>query len=209
MLGLRLDATVGDVAAAYHRLTEDQDHRWKELEGDSRLASAMFTLKLRRREAYEALSDPERRAAYDRALGQMRPGPDVVPPTAPVRTDLGPDPPALDLVKEARRLQDRGRGRACPSPAAEGGGEGPDEPEARRELAIALAADPALAPQRRAPLPRRPGAGPPRHRPSLPPGGFYIKAGLRARALLHLRVVVGRDPNHAAAVRDLQELQGG
>ena len=36
---------------------------------------------------------------------------------------------------------------------------------------------------------------------------FYKKAGLKVRALLHLRVVVGRDPNHAAAIRDLRELQ--
>src|SRR5262245_19698249 len=54
VLGLRPDATFGDVATAYARLSEDQDRRWKGLENDPRLSSAMFTLKLRRREAFEA-----------------------------------------------------------------------------------------------------------------------------------------------------------
>ena len=73
VLGLRPDVSAEDVAAAYARLTEDQDRRWNSLEKDPRLASAIFTLKLRRREANEALSDPRRRAAYDHSLGQMRP----------------------------------------------------------------------------------------------------------------------------------------
>ncbi len=205
VLGLRPDATVGDVAAAYGRLSEDQDRRWKGLETDPRLSSAMFTLKLRRREAYEALSDPERRLAYDRALGQMRPA-TVSAPTMPLH-DLGPDPPALDLVKEARRLQNRGDGdRALPLllKAVE---KDPKNHDARRELAIALAADPALAPKAErhflAALEQDPLDTELRYRLAV----FYKKAGLKARALLHLRVVVGRDPHHAAAFKDLQELQ--
>jgi Flp pilus assembly protein TadD len=165
----------------------------------------MFTLKLRRREAFEALSDPERRRSYDRALGQMRPAP-VVAPTLALH-EVGPEAPALDLVKEARRMQDRGEGdRALPLllKAVE---KDPKNHEARRELAIALAADPALAPKAErhflAALEQDPLDTDLRYRLAV----FYKRAGLKARALLHLRVVVGRDPHHVAAFKDLQELQ--
>jgi tetratricopeptide (TPR) repeat protein len=204
VLGLRPDATSADVAAAYSRLSADQDRRWKGLDGDPRLSSAMFTLKLRRREAFEALSDPERRRAYDQALGQMRP-PVVLAPTLALH-ELGPKASAGDLVNEARRLQSQGEGdRALPLllKAVEAD---PRHAAARRELAIALAADPALAPKAErhflAALEQDPLDTDLRYRLAV----FYKKAGLKARALLHLRVVVGRDPNHAAAQRDLREL---
>jgi tetratricopeptide (TPR) repeat protein len=119
----------------------------------------------------------------------------------------GPEPSASDLVKEARRLKDRGEGdRALPLllKAVE---KDPTNHEARRDLAIALAADPALAPKAErhfiAALEQDPLDTDLRYRLAV----FYKKAGLKARALLHLRVVVGRDPNHPAAWRDLQELQ--
>jgi tetratricopeptide (TPR) repeat protein len=206
VLGLRPDVTQADVTAAYARLSEDQDRRWKDLERDPRLASAIFTLKLRRREAHEALSDPARRADYDRALGALR------PPSAVAAAPIAPpgraaEPSATDLVKEARRLKDSGQpDRALPLllKAVE---KDPASHEARRELAIALAADPALAPKAErhfiAALEQDPLDTDLRYRLAV----FYKKAGLKARALLHLRVVVGRDPNHPAAWRDLQELQ--
>ena len=207
VLGLRPDATGADVAAAYSRLSDDQDRRWKGLENDSRLSSAMFTLKLRRREAFEALSDLARRAAYDRALGQRLPAAAAVAPTIALHPGLGPESSAADLVKEARRLKDMGEGdRALPLllKAVE---KDPKDHGARRELAIALAADPALAPKAErhflAALEQDPLDTDLRYRLAV----FYKKAGLKARALLHLRVVVGRDPNHAAAIRDLRELQ--
>ena len=207
VLGLRPDATGADVSAAYSRLSEDQDRRWKGLEADARLSSAMFTLKLRRREAFEALSDPERRTAYDRALGQMRPAGGVIAPTVAIQPELGAEASAADMVKEARRLKDKGEGdRALPLllKAVE---KDPKDHSARRELAIALAADPALAPKAErhflAALEQDPLDTDLRYRLAV----FYKKAGLKARALLHLRVVVGRDPNHAAAIRDLRELQ--
>jgi tetratricopeptide (TPR) repeat protein len=125
-----------------------------------------------------------------------------------VHPEPGPDASAGDLVLEARRMQDRGEGdRALPLllKAVE---KDPRDRMARRELAIALAADPALAPKAErhflAALEQDPLDTELRYRLAV----FYKKAGLRARALLHLRVVVGRDPNHAAAWRDLHELQG-
>jgi tetratricopeptide (TPR) repeat protein len=207
VLGLRPDATAADVAAAFGRLTEDQDRRWKGLEGDPRLSSAMFTLKLRRREAYEALSDPERRTAYDRALGQIRPATPAPSPTPALHPAPGAKASAIDLLKEARRLQELGEGdRALPLllKAVE---KEPRDLQARRELAIALAADPALAPKAErhflAALEQDPLDTDLRYRLAI----FYKKAGLKARAMLHLKVVLGRDPHHAAAWRDLQELQ--
>jgi tetratricopeptide (TPR) repeat protein len=207
VLGLRPDASSADVSAAYNRLSADQDRRWKGLEADARLSSAMFTLKLRRREAFEALSDPDRRAAYDRALGQLRPASNLSAPTAALHPELGPDSSAADLVREARRLKDKGDAdRALPLllKAVE---KDPKNHTARRELAITLAADPALAPKAErhflVALEQDPLDTDLRYRLAV----FYKKAGLNARALLHLRVVVGRDPNHAAAIRDLRELQ--
>ncbi|HVQ31998.1 MAG TPA: hypothetical protein VMV21_20535, partial [Vicinamibacteria bacterium] len=191
----------------YGRLSEDQDRRWKSLEDDARLSSAMFTLKLRRREAFEALSDPERRSAYDRALGQRFPAAAAAVPTSSLSPGLGPESSAATLVREARRLKDLGDGdRALPLllKAVE---KDPKDHPARRELAIALAADPALAPKAErhflAALEQDPLDTDLRYRLAV----FYKKAGLKARALLHLRVVVGRDPHHAAAIRDLRELQ--
>lgn len=205
VLGLRPDVTAEDVAAAYARLTEDQDRRWKGLEKDARLASAIFTLKLRRREAHEALSDPKRRVAYDRSLGQMRP---VAPSTVPVHPGPGPEASAGDLVLEARRMQDRGESERALPLLLKAVEKDPRDRMARRELAIALAADAALAPKAErhflAALEQDPLDTELRYRLA----AFYKKAGLKARALLHLRVVVGRDPNHAAAQRDLNELQG-
>ena len=205
VLGLRPDVTAEDVAAAYARLTEDQDRRWKGLEKDARLASAIFTLKLRRREAHEALSDPKRRMGYDRSLGQMRP---VAPSTVPVHPEPGPDASAGDLVLEARRMQDRGESERALPVLLKAVEKDPRDRMARRELAIALAADAALAPKAErhflAALEQDPLDTELRYRLA----AFYKRAGLKARALLHLRVVVGRDPNHAAAQHDLNELQG-
>ena len=120
---------------------------------------------------------------------------------------LGPESSAVDLVKEARRLKDAGEGdRALPLllKAVE---KDPKDHAARRELAITLAADPALSSKAErhflAALDQDPLDTDLRYRLAV----FYKKAGLKARALLHLRVVVGRDPNHAAAIRDLRELQ--
>ena len=207
VLGLRPDATGADVAVAYARLSEDQDRRWKGLEGDVRLSSAIFTLKLRRREAFAALSDPERRTGYDRALGQRLPAAAAMAPTVALPPTLGSESSAADLVTEARRLKDRGKGdRALPLllKAVE---KDPKNHGARRELAIALAADPALAPRAErhflAALEQDPLDTDLRYQLAV----FYKKAGLKARALLHLRVVVGRDANHAGAIRDLRELQ--
>jgi tetratricopeptide (TPR) repeat protein len=165
----------------------------------------MFTLKLRRREAYEALSDPERRKAYDQGLGQMRPA-NLAAPTQALH-ELGPAASAVDLVKEARRLQDRGEGERALPLLLKAVERDPKSHPARRELAIALAADPDLAPKAErhflAALEQDPLDTDLRYRLAV----FYKKAGLKARALLHLRVVVGRDPRHAAAIKDLQDLQ--
>jgi lipopolysaccharide biosynthesis regulator YciM len=40
-------------------------------------------------------------------------------------------------------------------------------------------------------------------------GSYYRRAGLNGRALVHLRLVLSADPSHAAAWRDLGELEAG
>jgi tetratricopeptide (TPR) repeat protein len=201
VLGLRVEASAEDVAAAYQRLSRDEERRWAGLESDLRLASAISTLKLRRREAYEALRDPERRAQYDLSLGQG-------PPQAAV-SDEAPatDVTATALVRKATKLQERGQGgRALPLllKAVE---KDPLDGTARRLLAVALSREPGLAPRAErhflAALEQDPGDVDLRFRLAL----YYKKIGLKARAILHLRVVVGRDPSHAAAWNELRKLE--
>lgn len=38
---------------------------------------------------------------------------------------------------------------------------------------------------------------------------YYRRAGMRARAMLQLRLVLSADPSHAGAWRDLGELEAG
>ncbi|MFN8092149.1 MAG: tetratricopeptide repeat protein [Vicinamibacteria bacterium] len=38
---------------------------------------------------------------------------------------------------------------------------------------------------------------------------YYRRSGLNGRALMHLRLVLSADPSHAAAWRDLGELEAG
>jgi tetratricopeptide (TPR) repeat protein len=207
VLGLRPTATLAEVKSAYARLSEDQDRRWKSLESDARLGTAIFTLKLRRREAHEALSDPERRLRYDRALGQMQP---VVPEPAPTLSMprlQGAGRTVAELVSEAEALQTRGEGDRALSLLLRAVEKDPQDHPARRALALALAGHPALAPKAErhflAALEQDPLDTELRYRLAV----FYRKAGFKARAILHLRVVLGRDAGHAAAIKDLQELQ--
>ena len=209
ILGLSPEATTAEVETAYQRLCADQDRRWQGLDNDPRLASAIFTLRLRRREAHETLIDPERRRHYDRALGQLRPA-----TTQPVTAASSPRIPgaeasAADLVREARRLQESGQGdRALPLLLKAVERDAKDR-LARRELAMALSQHPDLALRAErhflAALEQDPGDVDLRYRLAV----FYKKSGYKARAVLHLKVVLGRDPNHAGAWRDLHELEHG
>jgi hypothetical protein len=67
-------ASPRDVEEAWRRLEDEHWSDWRPLEADPRLASMVSTLRLRRREAYRVLSEPARRAEYDRALAAARGG---------------------------------------------------------------------------------------------------------------------------------------
>jgi hypothetical protein len=70
-----------DVEDAWRRLEDEHWSEWRALEADARLASMISTLRLRRREAYRVLSEPARRAQYDRAL-EAAPSPGADEPLA-------------------------------------------------------------------------------------------------------------------------------
>jgi hypothetical protein len=80
LLEVPADADAQEVEEAWRRLEDEHWAGWRGLEADARLASMISTLRLRRREAYRVLSEPERRADYDRALEGGPRGPDAREP---------------------------------------------------------------------------------------------------------------------------------
>lgn len=190
------DATEIDVAAAFSRLSA-REWEWRSLESDLKLGSAIGTLKLRWKEAYEVLSDPRRREEYDRSLAGA-----AAPPPAPE-----PTPTAPGLLHEAEILMEKGgRERALPL-LMKAVDLDPKYHPGRRLLAIALAKDPTLAASAErhflAALEQEPRDVDLRHRLAI----YYRKMGLAARAILQLRIVLKEDPDHAGAWRDLQDLE--
>jgi tetratricopeptide (TPR) repeat protein len=136
--------------------------------------------------------------------------PASAPRSAPLETPaLSSAPPSsIEVEKQARGMLDRGeRDRAMEilrreverNPAARG---------CRRILALQLSHEPFAAPAERVILealdddPEDPEM---RYRLAV----YYKKAGMAARAILQLKVVVGIDTGHAAAWRDLAELEAG
>jgi len=202
VLGVSPDATELDVASAHTRLQADYEARWSPLEQDPELGTAVFTIKLRRREAFEVLSDPRRRDSYDRSLaGESTPGAG----TGAARAGAGPD--ASGLLKQAEALLEKHEAdRALPllMKAVE---VDPKFRPARRLLAILLAQDPNLAASAErhflAALEQDADDVDLRYRLAR----YYKKLGLNARAILQLRIVLGKDPEHVAAWNDLRELE--
>jgi hypothetical protein len=195
------DATLPVIDAAYRRLTAEQDREWRDIMGDVQMSSLLGTLRLRRREAYLVLSDPNRRLAYDKRLGHSAPVDERKPVTAERHTR------AKHLTQEAQRLLDHGeRERAIPL-LLEAVDLDPEERPTRRLLAVTLAHHPTL--QRTAErhflvaLEQDPQDLDLRFRL----GVYYRRMNLPARAVVHLRAVIAADPEHLGAQRELTALE--
>ncbi len=189
------------IDAAYRQLTAEQDREWRDLMGDVQLSSLLSTLRLRRREAYLVLSDANRRGAYDKRLGHSLPAPKTPQITAEKHTR------AKRLAREAQTLLSRGdRDRAIPL-LLEAVDLDPEERDARRQLAIALAHHPTLQKTAErhflAALEQAPGDTDLRFRLAR----YYCRLGLNARAVVHLRAVLKADPDHEGAARELSALE--
>lgn len=152
----------------------------------------------------DLLAQPLPRADLARAAGALLAG--GLLEEAPARAEAAG---AVDVVGYARTLLEKGDRRRALEILRGGLDAKPEAPGARRLLAMLLAHeggfDPAVellflsaleADRRDVEL-----------RYAL--GSYYRRSGLNGRALLHLRLVVSADPSHAAAWRDLGELEAG
>jgi hypothetical protein len=164
----------------------------------------VLALCLRSTPVADLLAQPLPRAELARAVAALLAG--GLLQEAPASADaLG----TVDVVSFARSLLEKGdRGRALE--VLRGGLDArPEAPGARRLLAMLLAReggfDPAVERQFLAALEVEPGDVELRY--AL--GSYYRRSGLNGRALMHLRLVLSADPSHAAAWRDLGELEAG
>jgi tetratricopeptide (TPR) repeat protein len=200
ILGVVRTASHEEIDAAYRSLTREQDEEWSELANDAQMGSIISTLRLRRREAYLALSDHNRRVAYDRSL-ESNGGPRSVEVTAEAHGR------ALRLSREAKSALERGDRDNAVTMLLEGVDLDPHDNTCRRLLALMLAQHPTLA--RRAErhfltaLDLNPGDVDLRFRLAL----YYKKLGLSARAIVQLKAVLGAHPAHDEARRELNALE--
>ena len=109
----------------------------------------------------------------------------------------------------ARRLLDNGQRQAAAEVLKELLERHPDAHGCRRLLAMSLAHEPGFRPEVEGhflkALEALPKDSELRHRLAT----YYRRAGMAARAILQLRLVLSADPSHAAAWRDLGELEAG
>ena len=214
VLGVPKDAAAAAVTAAYSRLVAEQERNWGGLQKDPELGTAVFTLKLRRREACELLSDPKRRRAYDDSLAGKAAGSPAAPapppsdrPAEPIASERPPAPTAGDLVRQAETLLEKGQSNGALPLLMKAVEMDPKHRPGRRLLAIFMAGDPALAASAErhflAALEQEADDVDLRYRLAR----YYKKMGLNARAILQLRIVLGKDPDHAGAWNDLRDLE--
>jgi hypothetical protein len=196
------DATTQAIDAAYRRITTEQDRDWRELMGDVQLSTILGALRLRRREAYLLLSEPVRRAAYDKGLGQAAPA-----AVASRSITAERHARAKQLTQESQALHKRGEPDKAVPLLLEAVDLDPEEQPARRLLALTLARHPTL--QRSAErhflvaLEQDPGDVELRYRLAV----YYTHLGLSARARVHLQAVLKSNPDHEGAQRDLRQLE--
>ena len=201
VLGVPPDADAATIDAAYRRVVTDQDRTYRDLMGDVQMSSALGTLRLRRREAYQVLSDPLRREAYDKALRAP------IPPAGRSGVTADAHSRAVSLSRQARSLIEKGDRDGAVPLLLEAVDLDPQDRACRRLLALTLAGHPAL--HRTAErhfltaLEQDPHDLELRYRLAV----YYRKAGLPTRAMAQLTLVLGQNPRHENAARDLQALE--
>jgi len=201
VLNVPPDADADVIDSAYRRLVTEQDKTWRDLMGDVQLSSVLSTIRQRRREAYQVLSDPIRREAYDKALRAP------VPPAARSGPTAEGHLRALQLVRQARTLLERGDRDAAIPMLLESVDLDPTDRACRRLLALTLAQHPTLVRTAErhflAALENDPHDVELRYRLAV----YYRKAGLPTRAMAQLNIVLSQNPRHESAARDLQAIE--
>jgi len=192
------DASTQAIDAAYRRITAEQDRAWRELMGDVQLSAILSTLRRRRREAYLLLSEPVRRAAYDKGLGQAAPATDTSRTITAERHVR-----ARQLAQEAQAMHKRSEPEKAVPLLLEAVELDPENRPARRLLAVTLARHPTLSRSAErhflVALEQDPEDVDLRYRLAV----YYTRLGLPARARVHLQAVLKSDPEHEGAQRDL------
>jgi hypothetical protein len=134
--------------------------------------------------------------------GSPRPDPDLTPPPPP-------PPTAEDAERVARGLLEKGHRQRAVQVLREALDRHPEARGPRRLLAMTLAREggfePAVETMFLSCLEKEPEDVEVRHALA----SYYRRAGLSARAILQLRLVLSADPGHAGAWRDLGELEAG
>lgn len=193
------DATREQVETANVRLSREQDREWQPLTSDLRLASLISTLRLRRRQAYTVLSDPQRRAAYDRSLGALR-------PSAQPAASTSEESVAPRMVREAERLVADGKRDLAVALLLEAVRVDPQHRPCRRLLALALAEDPALSKAAERHFLAALDLDPTDTDLRYGLAKYYRKLGLQDRAVAELKAVLAAEPRHPGAARALREM---
>jgi hypothetical protein len=206
VLGVAPDAGHPDIEAAHDRLLQDEKD-WKSLENDVRLSSLVSTLRLRRRQAHLVLSDAQKRQAYDRSLGSVRPAREA--PSLPSLEANDPKRKHQKLLREAQETAREGQRDRAISLLLEAVRLDERDYVTRRLLAVLLAEHASLQKSAerhfRTALELEPGDVDLRYRLAV----FYRKAGFPRRAIGELQAVLAQEPEHKDANTLMRVLSRG